>query len=131
LCFALLFADIDECASGAHRCGHINNCIDTEGGHKCLHEPDITTSSTSTDHLPTTTTTSSTTTSTTPVQVEFTTTPAADASPVSVHAYCSDKRAGVKWMVHESNVNRAIYDPETVDTIDIQFQCRTPEGHVV
>ena len=74
------------------------------------------------DHLPTTTAT--------PVQVDVTTT-LTDTSPLSVHAFCSDKHAGVKWMVHESNVNRAIYDPETVDTIDIDFECQTPEGNMV
>ena len=125
--FSPLCADIDECASGAHRCGHIDNCRDTEGGHECLHEPSIatsadvpiTTTSSSTDHLPTTTAT--------PI---LTTTPA-DTGSLSVHAFCSDKHASVKWMVHESNVNRALYDPETVDKIDIKFECQTPEGNVV
>ena len=134
-----IHVDIDECAAGAHHCGHIDDCIDTEGSHECLHESNIT--STTTSHsadVPITTTPISTdhplpSTTSTPVQVDvlITSTIPPDTTPISVHAFCSNKHAGVKWMVHESNVNCDVLDPETIDTVDIKFQCQTPEGNVV
>ena len=68
---------------------------------------------------------------TTPVQVNVNTDTPTDTSPLSVQAFCSDKHVGVRWMVHESNENRSIFDPERVDSIDIEFRCLAPEGNVV
>ena len=47
-------------------------------------------------------------------------------------AYCSDKHAGVRWMMHDSNrVEDALYYPDQYDEIKIEFQCRDPENGTV
>ena len=94
--------------------------MDTEGGYDCLQEYKSTTI-TSADE-PTTTST--------PSNAPITPTPPTDIIPVSVQAFCSEKHAGVKWMVDESNMNRT---PKKIDLITIEFQCQTPdpEGDMV
>ena len=49
----------------------------------------------------------------------------------SVCAYCSDKHAGVRWMMHESNNLDYLFLPDIFDLIEIKFQCHDPENNTV
>ena len=85
-----------------------------------MHEPNITSDFT---EVPTTNSPS--------VDISTTSTAQPDTTPMSVHAFCSDKHAGVKWMVHKSNQDHHILDSEKIDSVTIEFQCQTPEGNLV
>lgn len=54
---------------------------------------------------------------------------ATESNLVSVCAFCSDLHAGVRWMVHESNA--ALGTSETINSIDIEFQCYIKGKNVV
>ena len=75
---------------------------------------------------PTTSTVEPTTTSV-PVNVSTTHATPTNTTPISMHAFCSNNHAGVKWMVDESNNYRGLFDPERIDSITIKFRCQTPE----
>lgn len=55
---------------------------------------------------------------------------ATESNPVSVCPFCSDSRAGVRWMVHESNQQPGSRELR-IDTIKIEFQCEILEENVV
>ena len=48
-------------------------------------------------------------------------------NPVSVCSFCSDSRAGVRWIVHESNGE----SDDPYESINIVFRCEIPEENVV
>ena len=52
-----------------------------------------------------------------------------ESNPISVCSFCSDSRAGVRWMVHGSNANRPF--DEKIRLIGIKFQCEISEENVV
>ena len=56
---------------------------------------------------------------------------ATESDPLSVCAYCSDRRAGVRWMIHESNNQKDLWEPGRYDEISIEFQCRDPQNDIV
>ena len=56
---------------------------------------------------------------------------ATESDPFSVCAYCSDRQAGVRWMIHESNDQKDPWEPSRYNEIKIEFQCHDPQNDTV